>query len=52
MEAVFAELVVRGDFGIDGVGRDVGRNCGMEGRVEEGDVEGFGKLFGDGADDG
>ena len=52
MEAVFAELVVFGDFGVDWVGGDVWWDCSVEGRVKEGDVDGIGELFGDGADDG
>ena len=31
VEAVFAELVVFGDFGVDGVGGDVSWDCGVEG---------------------
>lgn len=38
VEAVFAELVVRCDFGVDGVGGDVPRDGLVEGRVEVGDV--------------
>jgi len=52
VEAVFAELVVCGDFGVDWVGGDVWWDCGMERRVEEGDVDGIGELFGNGVDDG
>lgn len=31
VEAVFAELVVFGDFGVDGVGGDVWWDCSVEG---------------------
>lgn len=41
MEAVFAEFVVRGDFGIDGVGGNVPGDCLVEGRVEVGNVCGL-----------
>jgi len=52
VEAIFAKLVACGDFGVDGIGGDVWWDSGVEGRVEEGDVEGFGELICDGVDDG
>ena len=51
MEAIFAEFVACGDFGVDWVGVDVWWDSGVEGRVEEGDVEGIGKLICDSSND-
>ena len=38
VEAVFAQLVVRGDFLVDGVGPDMRGNSGVEGGVEVGNI--------------
>lgn len=51
MEAVFAELVVRGEFGVYGVGAYVWGNRLVEGGVEVGDVFGRWEFMGYGFDD-
>lgn len=51
VETVFAELVVGGNFLVDGVGADVFGDCGVEGGVEVGNVCGVGEEVGDGLDD-